>query len=295
MTTPSEPISTISGREQRQFSFRKFKLLVLMSCILVAVLFMNVSWPRPAYLERIDLSSQASPPPIAIIERIVLSGADFQALWLEALVSLPDLKPIKVKPSITGNAVADARIQSLAEARGYRLQAESTVALVPVDGQPVHPDVKTAWERLVAAARGDGIGLINTSGFRSVDRQRQLFVSRFRAAGGSGYSNREIAAGKADNLLDRILSTSSIPGYSRHHTGYTVDIGDRTTGQAFQAFTASPGYRWMSARNYANARRFGFIPSYPPGAGLQGPDPEAWEFVWVDDLQIPGHQENTDL
>src|SRR5690606_25521512 len=33
--------------------------------------------------------------------------------------------------------------------------------------------------------------------------------------------------------------------------------------------------------NYANAKRFGFIPSYPPDGGKQGPEPEPWEFVWV--------------
>ena len=35
------------------------------------------------------------------------------------------------------------------------------------------------------------------------------------------------------------------------------------------------------ADNFYNAKRFGFIPSYPDDLNAQGPNPEPWEFVWV--------------
>ena len=37
----------------------------------------------------------------------------------------------------------------------------------------------------------------------------------------------------------------------------------------------------MAANNFAEAKRHGFVPSYPAGAGPQGPRPEPWEFVYV--------------
>ena len=37
----------------------------------------------------------------------------------------------------------------------------------------------------------------------------------------------------------------------------------------------------MSADNYAAAKVFGFVPSYPVGATAIGPDPEPWEFTYV--------------
>jgi LAS superfamily LD-carboxypeptidase LdcB len=244
---------------------------------------------NPAFVYRTTSATAGITPPLASIRRIVLTGRDFRQLWTEALLVLPDLKPYTTKPPITGNAAADIHIQSLAEKRGYRLQPVSTAKLVSLDSQLVHPSIHSAWTKMRAAAQRSGVDMVNNSGYRSVDRQRQLFLSRFGAAGGSRFSDAQIASGQADAILDRILSTSSIPGYSRHHTAYTVDVGDRSTGQTFQSFEASPAYRWMSRGNYANARRFGFIPSYPPGAGRQGPDPEPWEFVWVGDLQIPSY------
>ncbi len=275
------------GRAQRLTLRLWLQLLIGTGTLVSAFSIPGGTFPLPIY--RTDLETVGTPPPLAEIRRVVLSGTDFRQLWTEALTSLPDLKPHTVKPDITGEKEADGHIQDLAETRGYRLQAESTAQLILLDGQLVHPDVKAAWRRLVAAARKDRVGLVNNSGYRSVARQRQLFLSRFRAAGGSRYSHADIASGRADGLLGRILATTSIPGYSRHHTGYTVDIGDRATGQMFQSFAASPGYRWMSRDNYVNARRHGFIPSYPPGAGRQGPNPEPWEFVWIGDLQIPSY------
>ena len=85
----------------------------------------------------------------------------------------------------------------------------------------------------------------------------------------------------ADEIIDRMLQTSTIPGFSKHHTGYTLDITDLTSGMDFTEFAQTEGFKWISANNYLNAKRFGFIISYPEGVTNQGPEPEAWEYVWV--------------
>jgi len=83
----------------------------------------------------------------------------------------------------------------------------------------------------------------------------------------------------SDSELDGILATTAIPGYSRHHTGYTVDIG--CGNEPAIAFELTVCFDWLSANNYKNAKTYGWIPSYPEGAGQQGPEPETWEYVWV--------------
>lgn len=213
---------------------------------------------------------------------LVLTDIAFRELYNS--LKLPDTKAITDKPSITGDAAADAHIQMLAEARGYRLQAEVTSELTEADGYSIHPTAAAAWRELQAAAKEDGIALSITSGFRGIASQQQIFTSRLATACsevyGTNCTNDQIAAGNADEAIDQVLVTSSIPGYSRHHTGYTVDIGHVGVG-AFEDFFGTPGWDWMVTDNYANAKRFGFIPSYPPGAGVQGPDPEPWEYVYV--------------
>jgi D-alanyl-D-alanine carboxypeptidase len=203
----------------------------------------------------------------------------------------PRVTPILNPPPITGVAAADDRIVDLAVRRGYRLrrQAEET-ALIPEGGHVLQDQAMAAWRDLQSAARGEGVRLELVSSYRSVDRQRQIFLNELRNASvhstGREYTTGEIASGKADDSIDRALRYSSIPGFSKHHSGYTIDIADPSEGYAFTEFEQTQGFAWISAHNYLNAKRFGFIPSYPAGAAKQGPEPEPWEYVWVGRQQL---------
>jgi LAS superfamily LD-carboxypeptidase LdcB len=132
------------------------------------------------------------------------------------------------------------------------------------------------WLDLKAAAANAGLQLSVVSSYRSIEDQRNLFLQRLAV---TGVSIEEVAAGTADKDVDYVLRTSSIPGYSRHHTGYTLDL--RCGVQNFELFASSSCFTWLSANNYENTKKYGWLPSYPSGAGDQGPDPEAWEYVWV--------------
>lgn len=191
-----------------------------------------------------------------------------------------------IAPEITGVAQADARLRSLAEGRGYRRRAVAAEEHLVQDGSHrLQEPVWEAWAALRAAAREDGITLDIVSAYRNVDRQRGIFLARLEEEGmlarGRPFTPEEMAAGAADRVVDRILATSSIPGYSKHHSGYTIDITDSGSGLAFTDFGRTDGYQWISAYNYYNAKLFGFIPSYPEGAEMIGPDPEPWELNWV--------------
>jgi len=118
---------------------------------------------------------------------------------------------------------------------------------------------------LRAAAAADGIALVLTSAHRDPRAQRALFRSRL----GGRTSDAAIAA---------VLATAAPPGYSKHHSGYAIDVGQAGTSGSF-ATTAA--YRWLAADDFVHARDHGWVPSFPAGGTDMGPDPEAWEFVWV--------------
>lgn len=189
---------------------------------------------------------------------------------------LPGTEPRPEAPSITGDAEADARLRAMAEARGYVLRPTPSVDLATVDGWPVQEPVVAAWEALQAAAAADGVSLVLKSGYRPVDSQRVTFLGHLEL------SPATILSGTADAHIDYVLSFSAPPGYSKHHTGYAVDVAQGD--ERFAQFHTTATFAWMSADDYANVRRHGFMPSYPPGVEAQGPNAESWEYVWVGDV-----------
>lgn len=191
------------------------------------------------------------------------SGPEFNALFTDA--DLPGLEPIGSLPSITGNSSVDARIRRLAEARGYRVRPVISRPLTTVEGHQLQPEAAEAWRELKAAARTAGHTIQIRSAYRSVATQRGSFTRRM--------------GGTSDAGIEQALRWAAPPGYSKHQTGYAVDV--MTPGSANAGFGGTAAYRWLAADNYANAKRHGFIPSYPPDGGKQGPEPEPWEFVWV--------------
>lgn len=194
--------------------------------------------------------------------------------------------PFAEAPPVTGDPAADGRISRLAAARGYRLRSDAEQdALAAGDGQRLQRPALAAFRRLQQQAAAEGVRLELVSGYRSAERQRRIFLNgladQSRRRIGREYTLGEIASGEADAALDSVLAESAPPGFSRHHTGYTLDLNDPSTGKDFTRFGSSPAFRWLAAANYLNAKRFGFIPSYPAGATAQGPEPEPWEFSWV--------------
>lgn len=186
---------------------------------------------------------------------------------------LPALtEPVPV-PVITGNAAADRRIVRLATERGYRPRGEPLDPLGWYQGRQLHQQAIDDLVAMQAAMRAEvGVSLSLTSAYRSPSTQRGLFVRRLPSAS-------SIAAGRADSAVHAALQWVAPPGFSKHQTGYAIDVS--SSGVGGLAFASTTAYRWLSADRYANAMRFGWIPSYPPGAVAQGPNPEPWEWVWI--------------
>ena len=193
------------------------------------------------------------------------TGQEFNELFRTA--ALPNLSSISATPAITGSAEMDEQIRAEAVERGYQrrpLPANYALMRLIDDGLALQRPAAGAWLALQQDAANHGFELELKSAYRGHRYQREIFLRPLETP----Y--------ELDDLADR-LRMSAPPGYSKHHTGYAIDIGQ--AGHRY--FGSSPAYRWMSADNFANAKKHGWIPSYPPDGGRQGPVPEPWEFTYV--------------
>lgn len=205
----------------------------------------------------------AAGPEEDAVAALSLTPAEMVAAFDNA--RLAGLGGIGVVPAITGDATLDAHIRALAEARGYQRRPEPSGPLVLTDGRALQSSAAQAWQELRAAAATAGHDLALTSGYRSVEHQRELWLERMTTT--------------TTSALEDLLGMVAVPGYSKHHTGYAIDL--RSGNAVLHEFATTPAYAWLSADGFANAMRHGWLPSYPAGVTGAGPDPEPWEFVYV--------------
>jgi D-alanyl-D-alanine carboxypeptidase len=122
------------------------------------------------------------------------------------------------------------------------------------------PEARRAWQRLDAAAVGDGVELVLVSGFRSADYQARILLAK-RARG---------------QAMSAILAVNAAPGYSEHHSGRAVDLTTTGCAPAEAEFEATAACRWLRRR----AGEFGFRLSYPAG-NPHGIVPEPWHWYFI--------------
>lgn len=107
---------------------------------------------------------------------------------------------------------------------------------------------QAAQEMFAAAEAADMNGYIITSGYRSYEKQREVY-----AESEPGYAQA--------------------PGCSEHQTGLCFDVTVESND-----FESTPQYSWLSA----NAHKYGFIQRYPAGkSGITGISYEPWHYRYV--------------
>lgn len=202
----------------------------------------------------------------------IFDGDDFNELFNS--VRLDNLFLPDEAPEITSDSTVEERIRRIATDRGYRQRPipADVFQLVLVEGSyhRLQPEAAQAYLLLKTAMAADGLTIRLASGYRSYSDQGWLFWKR-------------TSPPYTDQNIFNALRWVAPPGYSKHHTGYAIDLNSPGPTDSSD-FSKSPSYAWLSANNYENAKRYGWIPSYPPDARQQGPDPESWEFTFV------GHQ-----
>jgi len=121
------------------------------------------------------------------------------------------------------------------------------------------------FQRMVADARAVGVAIVPISGFRSRRDQNYLFFEVKRERG----QETRIRA-----------KVSAPPGYSEHHTGYAVDVGDASAPETHlqTRFDQTAAFAWLEK----NAAYYSFELSFPPN-NAQGISYEPWHWRYVGD------------
>ena len=143
----------------------------------------------------------------------------------------------------------------------------------PEDLKPISNDGRIQLRQAAArafldmkeAARSQGVYIVPISGFRSEEDQKYLFF--------------EVKAQRGQVAMER-AEVSAPPGYSEHHTGYAVDIGDAhlPATDLSPRFENTPAFQWMKE----NAAYYSFELSFPEG-NAQGVSYEPWHWRFVGD------------
>ena len=117
-------------------------------------------------------------------------------------------------------------------------------------------------EELMAKLRG-WEGIVPVSGWRSLEEQREIWEESMRTKGAE-FTRKFVAR----------------PGFSEHHTGLAIDLGERREKIDF----ICPGFPDQGiCRRFARmAARYGFVLRYPAGKeAITGIAHEPWHFRYV--------------
>lgn len=141
-----------------------------------------------------------------------------------------DEQPARPRSSKARRSTSHAPDAKPGVTTGYRDGEPMRVVLTMIDGKPVEEHTASSFKKMRAAAQRDGVNLAVVSGFRTMERQKELYAD-YRA--GRGH-------------------LAAIPGHSNHQSGHALDLA-----------VAAPKVRaWLES----HAGSFGFrrtVPSEP--------------------------------
>ncbi|AGB41447.1 D-alanyl-D-alanine carboxypeptidase [Halobacteroides halobius DSM 5150] len=131
-----------------------------------------------------------------------------------------------------------------------------------VPKKQVRPIVAQALEKLFTQAKQENIKLAGISGYRSYQRQKNIF----------NYNVRRKGKKEANK-------TSAQPGESEHQTGLAIDVSSpKINYQLIEKFGETKAGKWLAN----NASKYGFIIRYPKAKKrITGYQYEPWHLRYV--------------
>lgn len=242
-----------------------------------------------AIREDIELSGQTKFPSLPLIVGAIVCLS--LVGLLSAFLLLPILKPARqttdsiepaqtsepeVELDLTPESSVDSTATSTQPAietdRGllghlpYDVASESELEAISADGRlKMRPTAAKKFLQMQAAAKADGIILTALSAFRDDKTQEHLFF--------------DVKEQRVQDAAKR-AEVSAPPGYSEHHTGYAIDIGDGNAPvtNLETSFADTAAFRWLEQ----NALKYSFELSFPPD-NEQGVSYEPWHWRFVGD------------
>lgn len=200
------------------------------------------------------------------------SAAEF-ARPFETMINRSAAEADGATPSASGldeNRAVAAQLapssRTLLNHRAYdEAPAEELVTLSANASIRLRSTAAAEYEAMSRAASRQGVRLVPLSGFRSQAEQEQIFFGLKAQRGQDAQTRAEVSAP---------------PGYSEHHTGYAIDIGDgNQAGTNLNTdFESTRAYEWLET----NAVQYGYELSFPPD-NFQGVAFEPWHWRFVGD------------
>jgi D-alanyl-D-alanine carboxypeptidase len=169
-------------------------------------------------------------------------------------------------PAADVNASAPQQTENVLGHLPYEEAPESELSPITSDGRlKMRSSAAEGFLKMQEAARLDGVELVAISAFRTLEDQDYLFFN-MKAERGQGATKR--------------AEVSAPPGYSEHHTGYAVDIGDGNVPATdlSKSFENTPAFKWLEE----NAPYYSFELSFPEN-NPQGISYEPWHWRFVGD------------
>lgn len=180
-----------------------------------------------------------------------------------------------IQPPVAPSAAPPASLETTANQAGedrvlghypYKEAPESELEAINADGGiRLRQKAAQSYNAMVAAAQADGISISALSGFRSVKEQESVFV--------------DVKQERSQTASDR-AKVSAPPGYSEHHTGYAIDVGDGNVPATNLSpdFENTAAFQWLQT----NAVKYSFELSFPKN-NPQGVTYEPWHWRFMGD------------
>jgi D-alanyl-D-alanine carboxypeptidase len=148
----------------------------------------------------------------------------------------------------------------------YEVAPESELVPITGDGRlKLRRKAAEKFNQMQAAARRNGVILVPISAFRDISEQQYLFF--------------QVKEQRGQNTAKR-AEVSAPPGYSEHHTGYAIDLGDGYAPgtNLSPKFEKTAAFQWLKE----NAAYYSFELSFPED-NPQGISYEPWHWRFVGD------------
>lgn len=147
----------------------------------------------------------------------------------------------------------------------------------------MHKETSKALQKMTAAAAKENIKIEVVSAFRSFQRQKEIFESKYVRYTKQGLSPKE--------AIEKIILYSTIPGTSRHHWGTDIDIIDGHAKRPKDVLLARNYHgtgpfckmkEWLNT----HAEHFGFYEVYTDAPARMGFAYEPWHLSYAP-ISIP--------
>lgn len=169
---------------------------------------------------------------------------------------------------------------SLIFAQSHHFSAKELTGVVRPElfgkGFNLRKEAAEAFTKMMNAARKEGIKMYSVSSYRSFDHQNRIWEKKYNRYKNQGLNDQQV--------FDKIVEYSTIPGTSRHHWGTDLDIidlnrptpSDPLLADHFENGIYNQLHQWL----VQHASEYGFYQAYTNVEERKGFAYEPWHYSY---------------